>query len=189
MELEELKQDWKLLSQRLDRQSVIRRQELSHVMARKMDAYMRILYYLLLLEAAFVPGAVFFCQHMQLPVGCIWLCVGILACVMSGQVREIMLFRRVLRCNGSLIETERHMVRYMVFLRGTHAAACILGVVLVLSVIICEADYYCQHGLWWEMMARLCAGAVVFVVIVGCERSHVVRLRQRIQELREFDDK
>lgn len=187
MELEELKQGWKLLSQQLDRQLVIRRQELVHVMTRKMDAYMRVLYCFLLLEAAFVPCAVFFCQYMRLPVGCLWLSVGILVGGMLGQVREIVLFGRVVRCNGSLIEKERHMVRYMTFLKGMNIVFGILGVVLVSSIISFESGFLSEQGLWWETAARLGVGIVVLAVIVSCEWSHVARLRQRIQELREFD--
>ena len=188
MELEELKQDWKLLSQRLDRQLVIRRQELARVVNRKTDAYMRTLYCFLLFEAALIPCTVVFCQHMRLPVVWMWLGMGILACAMSGQVREIVLFRRVVR-DGSLIEKERHMMRYMAFARSMMIAAAILGAVLVSGVIFCEAGYYSEHGLWWEMMARLGIGVVVLAVIMSGEWSHIVRLRQRIRELREFDDK
>jgi len=68
MELEELKLKWKVLSERLDREQVIRRQDMERMLRGRVGSYLHYVQLMLLLGVAVVPLCVAIGKSAEYPV-------------------------------------------------------------------------------------------------------------------------
>lgn len=186
MELEDLKRSWERLALRLEREEIIRRQEMRRLMSGKVRSYVRFSQHMALLNAAGVPVCVAIGKFRGVPDGVI---VGLMLCYIVLYLPSLWGLRllvRAVRCEGDIVELERRMTRYARFSRGCLIFQATAVGVLLTMFMVRVSGYYTAHGMWWTVAALLAATVFVCVVAVRCERERLCDVRRRIRQLREF---
>ena len=113
MELEELKLKWKVLSERLDREQVIRRQDMERMLRGRVGSYLHYVQLMLLLGVAVVPLCVAIGKFRGVSGIFIWWVVaGYLLCLLPSFF-SLWLLLRVSRCDADIVECEHRMTRYV----------------------------------------------------------------------------
>ena len=106
MELEELKLKWKVLSERLDREQVIRRQDMERMLRGRVGSYLHYVQLMLLLGVAVVPLCVAIGKFRGVSGIFIWWVVaGYLLCLLPSFF-SLWLLLRVSRCDADIVECE-----------------------------------------------------------------------------------
>lgn len=185
MELEDLKRSWERLTLRLEREEIVRRQEMERLLTGKVRSYLLFSQHLTLLNAAIVPVCIAIGKFRGLADGVI---VGLVLCYIVLSLPSLWglwLLGRAARCEGDIVELERRMTRYARFSRGCLIFQATVGVLLT-AFLMWASGYYTAHGMWLTVAAMLVATLLVCVVAVRYERCRLREVRRRIRELREF---
>lgn len=186
MELEDLKRSWEQLTLRLEREEIVRRQEMERLLTGKVRSYLLFSQHLALLNAAMVPVCIAIGKFRGLADGVI---VGLVLCYIVlylPSLRGLWLLGRASRCEGDIVELERRMTRYARFSRGCLIFQATAVGVLLTAFLVWASGYYTAHGMWLTVAALLAAAVFVCVVAVRYERERLCEVRRRIRELREF---
>ena len=187
MELEELKLKWKVLSERLDREQVIRRQDMERMRGR-VGSYLHYVQLMLLLGVAVVPLCVAIGKFRGVSGIFIWWVVaGYLLCLLPSFF-SLWLLLRVSRCDADIVECEHRMTRYAAFAGAYYIFQYVVVILFVAGMLLYAAGYYTAHGMWWTVAALLSLTAVACIVITHHEWGRIRDLQRRIRELREFDE-
>lgn len=192
MELEQLKQSWDRLSERLEREEVIRKQELRLVMENKVTTYHnrirlnQILGWIVLLCAV----AILFIQGIQNdPFG--WIVIGTVV------VMDIFLFApmyriiiRLAKFDTNIIEQEQMIIRYeKMFVRRSIIIACFLASLfayVIIEALVKNAILTPQWWLW--MVLTIIASAILAGWRYMQERERIADIKQRITALKQFEE-
>lgn len=186
MELEELKRKWELLSARLDSEQVVRRQDMERMLKIHAGTYLRYVQFMLLLCVALIPVIVAIGKFRGVPDAVIgWLLGGALLCLLPS-FYALLLLVKIARCEVDIVEQERRMIRYTVFVRGYSVFQYVVVVLFVAGMLLWWADYYTTHGMWWTVTALLSLAIIVAVAATSYEWGRIRDLQQRIRELRDF---
>lgn len=186
MELEELKRSWLLLSERLERSEVIRRQETDCLLKCRIGSYLRYAWSKYLLGCAGLPAVVAIGLYRGVDHAVIRVLGGCYLLAMLFALGVLCLLTQVGRCKAGMEELERRMTRYFLWNRIYILSACILAVVPVAWMLVANAGYYSAHGIWWRVAAGVGLGLAVSVAWVWYDWDRIRALRERIRELREF---
>lgn len=187
MELEELKRRWDLLSARLDRELVIRRQDMERMLKMRVGTYRHYVRFMLLLEVAAIPVVVAIGKFRGVPDAVLgWVVVGYTLCMLP-TLRALWLLARVSRCEGDIVEQERRMTRYAVFVRGYYLFQCVVVTLFLAGMLLWRSGYYTAHGMWWTVFGTVSLAVVVIVAVTWYDWARIRELRRRIGDLREFD--
>lgn len=169
MELEELKLKWKLLSERLDREQVIRRQDMERMLRGRVGSYLHYVQLMLLLGVAVVPLCVAIGKFRGVSDIFIWWVVaGYLLCLLPSFF-SLRLLLRVSRCDADIVECERRMTRYAAFAGAYYIFQYVVVILFVAGVLLYATGYYTAHGMWWTVAALLSLTAVACIVITRHE--------------------
>lgn len=187
MELEELKRSWDLLSARLDREEVIRRQELKSLLKTRLCSYLRYVQAMVLFGLAVVPFVVAVGKLRGVSASVIWTVLIVYLVAFAPSFRALRLLTKAARWEGDLVEQEQCMTHYAVFLRGYCLFQIVVATLLVAGIIFWAADYYTQHGIWWTVGVASTLSIVVCAIAVRWEWDRISDLRQRLRNLREFE--
>lgn len=186
MELEDLKRSWERLTLRLEREEIVRRQEMERLLTGKVRSYLLFSQHLALLNAAIVPVCIAIGKFRGLADGVI---VGLVLCYIVLSLPSLWglwLLGRAARCEGDIVELERRMTRYARFSRGCLIFQATAVGVLLTAFLMWASGYYTAHGMWLTVAAMVVAAVLVCVVAVRYERCRLREVRRRIRELREF---
>ena len=192
MELEQLQQSWNRLSERLEREEVIRKQELRIVMENKVTSYrnrIRLNQYLgwLVLICAV---AILFIQEIQNdPFG--WIVIG------SVILLDVLLFTpmyrilvRMAKFDTNIIEQEQLIIRFeKMFVHRNIVIAIFLAALfayVIIEALVKNAVLTPQWWLW--MVLTIIASAILGGWRYMQERERIADIKQKITLLKQFEE-
>ena len=173
---------------RLDREQVIRRQDMERMLRGRVGSYLHYVQLMLLLGVAVVPLCVAIGKFRGVSGIFIWWVVaGYLLCLLPSFF-SLWLLLRVSRCDADIVECEHRMTRYAAFAGAYYIFQYVVVILFVAGMLLYAAGYYTAHGMWWTVAALLSLTAVACIVITHHEWGRIRDLQRRIRELREFDE-
>ncbi|MBQ7963423.1 MAG: hypothetical protein IJ288_02490 [Alistipes sp.] len=192
MNLEQLQQSWNKLSERLEREEVIRKQELRLVMENKVTSYRnrirlnQILGWVVLLCAV----GILFVQGIQSdPFG--WIVIGTVA------VMDVLLFApmysiimRLAKFDSNIIEQEQMIIRFeKMFVRNSIVIAIFLAALFAYVIIDVVIRHAVPSAEWWLwMILTIIASAILGGWRYMQERERIADIKQRITLLKQFEE-
>lgn len=192
MNLEQLQQSWNKLSERLEREEVIRKQELRLVMENKVTSYRnrirlnQILGWVVLLCAV----GILFVQGIQSdPFG--WIVIGTVV------VMDVLLFApmysiimRLAKFNSNIIEQEQMIIRFeKMFVRNGIVIAIFLAALFAYVIIDAVIRHAVPSAEWWLwMILTIIASAILGGWRYMQERERIADIKQRITLLKQFEE-
>ena len=192
MNLEQLQQSWNKLSERLEREEVIRKQELRLVMENKVTSYRnrirlnQILGWVVLLCAV----GILFVQGIQSePFG--WIVIGTVV------VMDVLLFApmysiimRLAKFNSNIIEQEQMIIRFeKMFVRNIIVIAIFLAALFAYVIIDAVIRHAVPSAGWWLwMILTIIASAILGGWRYMQERERIADIKQRITLLKQFEE-
>ena len=192
MNLEQLQQSWNKLSERLEREEVIRKQELRLVMENKVTSYRnrirlnQILGWVVLLCAV----GILFVQGIQSePFG--WIVIGTVV------VMDVLLFApmysiimRLAKFNSNIIEQEKMIIRFeKMFVRNSIVIAIFLAALFAYVIIDAVIRHAVPSAEWWLwMILTIIASAILGGWRYMQERERIADIKQRITLLKQFEE-
>lgn len=192
MNLEQLQQSWNKLSERLEREEVIRKQELRLVMENKVTSYRnrirlnQILGWVVLLCTV----GILFVQGIQSePFG--WIVIGTVA------VMDVLLFApmysiimRLAKFNSNIIEQEQMIIRFeKMFVRNIIVIAIFLAALFAYVIIDAVIRHAVPSAEWWLwMILTIIASAILGGWRYMQERERIADIKQRITLLKQFEE-
>lgn len=192
MNLEQLQQSWNKLSERLEREEVIRKQELRLVMENKVTSYRnrirlnQILGWVVLLCAV----GILFVQGIQSePFG--WIVIGTVV------VMDVLLFApmysiimRLAKFNSNIIEQEQMIIRFeKMFVRNSIVIAIFLAALFAYVIIDVVIRHAVPSAEWWLwMILTIIASAILGGWRYMQERERIADIKQRITLLKQFEE-
>lgn len=192
MNLEQLQQSWTKLSERLEREEVIRKQELRLVMENKVTSYRnrirlnQILGWVVLLCAV----GILFVQGIQSdPFG--WIVIGTVV------VMDVLLFApmysiimRLAKFDSNIIEQEKMIIRFeKMFVRNNIVIAIFLAALFAYVIIDAVIRHAVPSAEWWLwMILTIIASAILGGWRYMQERERIADIKQRITLLKQFEE-
>lgn len=192
MNLEQLQQSWNKLSERLEREEVIRKQELRLVMENKVTSYRnrirlnQILGWVVLLCAV----GILFVQGIQSePFG--WIVIGTVV------VMDVLLFApmysiimRLAKFDSNIIEQEQMIIRFeKMFVRNSIVIAIFLAALFAYVIIDAVIRHAVPSAGWWLwMILTIIASAILGGWRYMQERERIADIKQRIILLKQFEE-
>ena len=192
MNLEQLQQSWNKLSERLEREEVIRKQELRLVMENKVTSYRnrirlnQILGWVVLLCAV----GILFVQGIQSePFG--WIVIGTVV------VMDVLLFApmysiimRLAKFDSNTIEQEQMIIRFeKMFVRNNIVIAIFLAALFAYVIIDAVIRHAVPSAEWWLwMILTIIASAILGGWRYMQERERIADIKQRITLLKQFEE-
>ena len=192
MELEQLKKSWDKLSERLEREEVLRKQELRMLAESKVRSYWskaRMNQYLGWLVLICAIGILFVKGIQDDPFG--WIVIGsVLAADIIFFSPMWRILKRLTKFDANIVEQEQMVLKFeKLYVRNSIITACLL--VLVFAYVIIEAII--RHSVlsaeWWLWMIFTIIGSAI---LGGWryikEKEHIAEIRQRITALKQFEE-
>lgn len=192
MDLDQLKQSWDRLSERLEREEVLRKQELQMVMKSKVTTYNNLIRLNQILGWIVLFGSVgiLFVQGIQSdPFG--WIVIGTVV------LMDIFLFapmyrilRRLARFEVNIIEQEQMIIRFeSMFIRRSIVVGCFFALLFAYVIIEALARHAVLTPTWWLwMILTIIVSAITFGWRYMVERERISEIKQRITALRKFEE-
>lgn len=192
MDLEQLKKSWDRLSERLEREEVIHREELRMVMENRVTTYhnrIRLNQFLGWIVLFCAVGLLFVQGIQGDPFG--WIVIGAVV------VMDLFLFapmyrilQRLAKFKDTIIEQEQMIIRFeKMFVRRSIVVALFFACVFAYVIIEALARHAVLTSSWWLWMiltiiASAIAGGWRYIV----ERERITEIRQRITALKQFEE-
>lgn len=191
MELEQLKQSWDRLSEQLERNEILRKQELQMVAENRVKSYwsrIRMNQYLGWVVLICTIGILFVQNIQNDPFG--WIIIG------SVVIMDIFLFspmwriiKRLAKFDANIVEQEQMILKFeRLFVRNNIVEACFLASIFA-YVIIDVNRHSAPSSEWWLWMIL----TIIASVILGGwrylqEKEHIAEIKQRIMALKQFEE-
>lgn len=192
MELEQLKQSWDRLSEQLERNEILRKQELQMVAENRVKSYwsrIRMNQYLGWIVLICAIGILFVQNIQNDPFG--WIVIG---CVV---VMDIFLFspmwriiKRLAKFDANIVEQEQMILKFeRLFVRNNIVEACFLAFIFAYVIIDAIIRHSAPSSEWWLWMIL----TIIASVILGGwrylqEKEHIAEIKQRIMALKQFKE-
>ena len=192
MNLEQLQQSWNKLSERLEREEVICKQELRLVMENKVTSYRnrirlnQILGWVVLLCAV----GILFVQGIQSdPFG--WIVIGTVV------VMDVLLFApmysiimRLAKFDSNIIEQEQMIIHFeKMFVRNSIVISIFLAALFAYVIIDAVIRHAVPSAEWWLwMILTIIASAILGGWRYMQERERIADIKQRITLLKQFEE-
>ena len=192
MELEQLKKSWDKLSERLEREEVIRKRELQILAESKIKSYwskVRMNQYLGWLVLICAIGIIFGQGIQNDPFG--WIVIGsvvVLDVVFFSPMWRIL--KRLAKFDANIVEQEQMVLRFeKLFVRNNIITTCFLAIVFAYVIIEAIIRHSVPSAEWWLWMII----TIIVSAIVGGwrylkEREHIAEIKQRITALKQFEE-
>ena len=192
MELEQLKQSWDRLSEQLERQAILRKQELQAIAQNKVKSYWhktRMNQYLGWVVLLCSVGILFVQGIQDDPFG--WIVIGSVAAM------DVIFFSpmwRILKClakfDANIIEQEQMVLKFeKLFIRNSIITTCFLAFVFAYVIIEAIIRHSAPSAEWWIwMILTIIASAVMGVWRYLQERERIAEIKQRIKALKQFEE-
>lgn len=192
MELEQLKQSWDRLSEQLERNEILRKQELQMVAENRVKSYwsrIRMNQYLGWIVLICAIGILFVQNIQNDPFG--WIVIG------SVVVMDIFLFspmwriiKRLAKFDANIVEQEQMILKFeKLFVRNNIVEACFLAFIFAYVIIDAIIRHSAPSSEWWLWMIL----TIIASVILGGwrylqEKEHIAEIKQRIMALKQFEE-
>ena len=192
MNLDELKQSWDKLSERLEREELLRREELRMIVESKVTSYnnrIKLNQYLGWLVLVCAVGILFVQGIQDDPFG--WIVIGtvlLMDAFLFAPMYRIL--QRLAKFEDTIIEQEQMIIRFeQMFVRRSIVVGCFFACVFAYVIIEALARHAVLTPAWWLWMiltiiATAIAGGWRYMV----ERERIVEIRQRITALKQFEE-
>ncbi len=192
MNLEELKPSWDKLSERLDREEILRKQELRLITENKVKSYwgkIRMNQYLGWLVLVCCVGILYAQGIQNDPFG--WIVIGVVILL------DIMFFspmwkiiKLLAKFDRSIIEQEQMILRFeKLFIRNSIFSACFLALVFAYVIIVAIIRHSAPSVEWWMWMILTIIGSAI---LCGWrylrEKERIAEIKQRIVALKQFEE-
>lgn len=192
MELEQLKQSWEKLSERLEREEVMRKQELRSIAENKTKSYWHKIKTNQYLSWVVLAGSVgiLFTQGIQDdPFG--WIVIGsviALDAIFFSPMWKII--KKLARFDATIVEQEQMILRFeKLFIRNNIITACFLASVFVYVMIEAMIRNSARPTEWWLwMILTIIASAVIGGWRYLQEKERIAEIKQRILALKQFEE-
>ena len=192
MNLEELKQSWDKLSERLDREEVLRKQELRMVTENKVKSYwnkIRMNQYLGWLVLVGCIGMLYVQGIQNDPFG--WIVIGtviLLDVIFFSPMWKIL--KRLAKFDMSIVEQEQMILRFeKLFIRNSILSASFIAFVFAYVIIVAILRHSAPSVEWWLWMILTIIGSAI---LGGWrylhEKERIVEIKQRIVALKQFEE-
>ena len=192
MELEQLKQSWDRLSEQLERNEILRKQELQLVAENRVKSYwskVRMNQYLGWGVLICAIGILFVQNIQDDPFG--WIVIG------SVVVMDIFLFspmwrilKRLANFDANIVEQEQMILKFeKLFVRNNIVEACFLASIFAYVIIDAIIRHSAPSSEWWLWMIL----TIITSLILGGwryikEKEHIAEIKQRIMILKQFEE-
>ncbi len=192
MELEQLKQSWNKLSERLEREEVMRKQELRSIAENKTKSYwhkIKTNQYLSWIVLAGSVGILFTQGIQDDPFG--WIVIGsviALDAIFFSPMWKII--KKLARFDATIVEQEQMILRFeKLFIRNNIITACFLTSVFVYVMIEAMIRNSARQTEWWLwMILTIIASAVIGGWRYLQEKERIAEIKQRILALKQFEE-
>ena len=192
MELEQLKKSWDKLSERLEREEVLRKQELRMVAENKVKSYwnrIRMNQYLGWLVLICSIGILFANGIQDDPFG--WIVVGsvvVLDVVFFSPMWRII--KRLAKFDANIVEQEQMVLKFeKLYIRNSIITACLLALVFAYVIIGAIVRHSALSAEWWLwMILTIIGSAIVYTWQYIKERERIAEIKQRITALKQFEE-
>ena len=192
MELEQLKQSWDNLSERLEREEVMRKQELRSIAENKTKSYwhkIKTNQYLSWIVLAGSVGILFTQGIQDDPFG--WIVIGsviALDAIFFSPMWKII--KKLARFDATIVEQEQMIIRFeKLFIRNNIITACFLASVFVYVMIEAMIRNSARPTEWWLwMILTIIASAVIGGWRYLQEKERIAEIKQRITALKQFEE-
>ena len=192
MNLDELKQSWDKLSERLEREELLRREELRMIVESKVTSYnnrIKLNQYLGWLVLVCAVGILFVQGIQDDPFG--WIVIGtvlLMDAFLFAPMYRIL--QRLAKFEDTIIEQEQMIIRFeQMFVRRSIVVGCFFACVFAYVIIEALARHAVLTPSWWLwMILTIIASAIAGGWRYMIEREHIVEIRQRITALKQFDE-
>lgn len=192
MELEQLKQSWDRLSEQLERNEILRKQELQMVAENRVKSYwsrIRMNQYLGWIVLICAIGILFVQNIQDDPFG--WIIIS------SVVIMDIFLFspmwriiKRLAKFDANIVEQEQMILKFeRLFVRNNIVEACFLASIFAYVIIDAIIRHSAPSSEWWLWMIL----TIIASVILGGwrylqEKEHIAEIKQRIMALKQFEE-
>lgn len=192
MNLDELKQSWDKLSERLEREELLRREELRIIVESKVTSYnnrIKLNQYLGWLVLVCAVGILFVQGIQDDPFG--WIVIGtvlLMDAFLFAPMYRIL--QRLAKFEDTIIEQEQMIIRFeQMFVRRSIVVGCFFACVFAYVIIEALARHAVLTPSWWLwMILTIIASAIVGGWRYMIERERIVEIRQRITALKQFEE-
>lgn len=192
MDLEQLKQSWDKLSERLEREEILRREELKLVVENKITTYnnrIKMNQYLGWLVLVGTVGLLFVQGIQNDPFG--WIVIGTVL------LMDIFLFapmyrilKRLAKFDDTIVEQEEMIIRLdKMFVHRSIVVGCFFACLFAYVIIEALARHAVLTPSWWLwMILTIIASAVAGGWRYMIERERIIEIKQRITALKQFEE-
>ncbi|MBP3473665.1 MAG: hypothetical protein J6J91_02245 [Alistipes sp.] len=192
MNLDELKQSWDKLSERLEREELLRREELRMIVEHKVTSYnnrIKLNQYLGWLVLVCAVGILFVQGIQDDPFG--WIVIGtvlLMDAFLFAPMYRIL--QRLAKFEDTIIEQEQMIIRFeQMFVRRSIVVGCFFACVFAYVIIEALARHAALTPSWWLwMILTIIASAIAGGWRYMIERERIVEIRQRITALKQFEE-
>ena len=192
MNLDELKQSWDKLSERLEREELLRREELRMIVESKVTSYnnrIKLNQYLGWLVLVCAVGILFVQGIQDDPFG--WIVIGtvlLMDAFLFAPMYRIL--QRLAKFEDTIVEQEQMIIRFeQMFVRRSIVVGCFFACVFAYVIIEALARHAALTPSWWLwMILTIIASAIAGGWRYMIERERIVEIRQRITALKQFDE-
>ncbi|MBR3793844.1 MAG: hypothetical protein IKK27_07945 [Alistipes sp.] len=192
MNLDELKQSWDKLSERLEREELLRREELRMIVGHKVTSYnnrIKLNQYLGWLVLVCAVGILFVQGIQDDPFG--WIVIGtvlLMDAFLFAPMYRIL--QRLAKFEDTIVEQEQMIIRFeQMFVRRSIVVGCFFACVFAYVIIEALARHAVLTPSWWLwMILTIIASAIAGGWRYMIERERIVEIRQRITALKQFEE-
>ncbi|MBE6204108.1 MAG: hypothetical protein E7136_02245 [Rikenellaceae bacterium] len=192
MNLDELKQSWDKLSERLEREELLRREELRMIVESKVTSYnnrIKLNQYLGWLVLVCAVGILFVQGIQDDPFG--WIVIGtvlLMDAFLFAPMYRIL--QRLAKFEDTIVEQEQMIIRFeQMFVRRSIVVGCFFACVFAYVIIEAMARHAALTPSWWLwMILTIIASAIAGGWRYMIERERIVEIRQRITALKQFEE-
>ena len=192
MELEQLKKSWDRLSERLEREEVLRKQELRMVAENKVKSYwnrIRMNQYLGWLVLICSIGILFANGIQGDPFG--WIVIGsvvVLDVVFFSPMWRII--KRLAKFDANIVEQEQMVLKFeKIYIRNSIITACFLALVFAYVIIGAIVRHSALSAEWWLwLILTIIGSAIVYTWQYIKERERIAEIKQRFTALKQFEE-
>lgn len=192
MNLDELKQSWDKLSERLEREELLRREELRIIVGHKVTSYnnrIKLNQYLGWLVLVCAVGILFVQGIQDDPFG--WIVIGtvlLMDAFLFAPMYRIL--QRLAKFEDTIVEQEQMIIQFeQMFVRRSIVVGCFFACVFAYVIIEALARHAVLTPSWWLwMILTIIATAIAGGWRYMIERERIVEIRQRITALKQFEE-
>lgn len=192
MDLEQLKQSWDKLSDKLDREEVMRKQELRTIAQNKTKSYwhkIKMKQYMGWMVLICTIG-ILFALGIQDDLFC-WILIGTVIAM------DIIIFspmwkiiKRLSKFDATIVEQEQMIIRFeKLFIRNNIITAFFLTLVFAYVIIEAVIRHSVLSAEWWLWVILTFIGSVVLICWQYLrEKDRIDEIKQRIIALKQFEE-